>query len=143
MSSFFQRAATFGILPCAVLLAGCSGGDGLPRKSVSGAVTLGGQPLATGSIQYIPDDLEKGTPASGEIAGGKFTIPPERGPVPGQYRVVISGGASTPVAADAAPGASPPPARDPVPARYNAATTLVAEIKADGANTFDYALDAK
>ena len=131
------------ILAHVALIAGCAGSDGLPREPVSGVVTLGGQPLATGSIQLIPSDLERGTPASGEIQGGKFAIPPERGPVPGAYRVVISGGASAPVSENEAPGASPPPAPDPVPAKYNTSSTLLAEIKSGGSNTLDYALDKK
>ena len=141
MSLLSYRITRNIVLACAPLIAGCAGGDGLPREPISGVVTLGGEPLAAGSIQFIPADLTKGTPASGEIQGGKFVIPPERGPVPGEYRVVISGGASAPVPVDEAPGASPSPTPDPVPAKYNISSTLVAEIKAGGSNTLEYALD--
>lgn len=132
------------------LLAGCGVGDGddLPREAVSGKVTLDGQPLAEGSIQFQP---EGGTDAKGPavsggavIQDGAYDIPGGNGLTPGKYKVAISSAASAEApAADAAPGPAPKPAQEKIPAKYNAESTLTAEVKSGGGNTFNFDLKSK
>ena len=70
------------------LAVGCSGsGDDLPREPVSGTVTLDNQPLASGSISFIPVSGSGG--GGGAITDGKFSIAREGGLVPGSYTVAI------------------------------------------------------
>ena len=57
---------------------------------VSGVVTLDGQPLTTGSIQFIPKDNR---PAYAQIGSdGKFTLETddEKGAVVGSHQVVVT-----------------------------------------------------
>jgi hypothetical protein len=76
------------MLGATLILAGCgSGGDGLARESVSGAVTLEGQPLEQGSIQFVPLSPDKGAPAWGKVVNGSYSIPGSEGPVAGEYSV--------------------------------------------------------
>ena len=133
---------------------GCSGGsDDLPRQPVSGTVTLGGQPLAQGRIQFEPASPEAKAASGGEIKDGAFSIPRDQGPTPGDYRVMItSSGASTSSGVDTSPGAEPPPgskAKMPkirpspelIPKQYNSKTTLTAKVEAGKTNTFDFPLN--
>ena len=84
---------------------------------------------------------EQGTLAGGPIKDGKFTIEREGGPVPGGYKVMIfSSGGAAPAPTEEMPGMAPPPAKELIPPQYNSASTLNAEVKADGDNTFDFPL---
>src|SRR5689334_14633291 len=59
---------------------GCDGpGDGLPRQAVSGSVTLKGQPLPQGTIQFLPATDKQPTAGAVEIKDGKYSLPKEQG----------------------------------------------------------------
>jgi hypothetical protein len=140
-----------GRLPLAILLAcaGCgAAGDGLPRQSIDGTVTLDGQPLATGFITFTPA-AGQATQSGGVIAAGKFSVPRDQGPVPGRYSISINS-ASAEVklppeeVQTGLPGHVPPNrARDPIPEKYNARTTLTADVKEGGGNSFQFDLKTK
>jgi hypothetical protein len=132
----------------ALAAAGCGGGDGLPRKEVTGSVTLDGQPLAEGTLQLQPEGAGPGgtaVSAGGIIKGGRFRIAAEAGPVPGTYKVLIfsHGGAGQPGQPAAAPGAQTGPPPERIPARYNEQSSLTAAVAADGANEFSFDLKSK
>jgi hypothetical protein len=132
-------------------LAGCGSGDDLPRKAVSGTVTLGGQPLAEGRIQFAPVSPDAKVDAGGEIKNGQFSIPRDQGPTPGDYRVMITSAVPRKAGPDNAPGAEPStrgpkmpdstgPAPELIPKEYNSKTTLTAKVEADKTNTYDFPL---
>src|SRR5438270_729333 len=88
--------AAAAILLSALALGGCSNDpwnpvDPLPRVPVAGTVTLDGTPLSQGMIQFDPAQETKGTTVAAEISGGKYSIEKAQGPVPGKYKVLISG----------------------------------------------------
>lgn len=116
-----------------VLLAGCGGAVPLP---VSGKVTFNGLPVAEGKIVFEPQG--QGTPVTADIRGGEYATK-----VPaGTYKVRISASREVPGAkADPAMGAVP--RQEYIPARFNALTTLTAEVKAGDENNFDYPLADK
>jgi hypothetical protein len=128
----------------AAMFAGCGGepADALPREAVSGRVTFEGKPLAAGLIQFQPAGQEA-TAGTAPVADGRYAIRKDGGLVPGKYRVAIT----TPVAeagpAPALPGDEKPPPREPIPARYNAKSTLAADVAKGGPNTFDFDLKEK
>jgi hypothetical protein len=128
-----------------IAVAGCGGDvtDTLPRQEISGGVTLGGKPLARGVIQFQP--ASQGVAAGGEIKDGKFAIARAGGPVPGDYKVIISsaGAAEKTTEPLGPPGASTPPPVEPIPARYNTASKLTARVEAGKVNSFDFPLDLK
>ncbi len=135
-------------LACVVLLAvaGCGAadeGDGVVRESVSGTVTLGGKPLDGASIHFIPTNPNAPGEASGEIKDGKFAIPKESGPAAGTYSVKISSIQNVTVDPNQPPGPPPKPKPETIPKKYNAATTLNAEIKAGDPNELTFELDEK
>src|SRR5262249_43545093 len=57
--------------------------------TVSGMVRLGGQPLPTGSIQFIPVDGTAGSDTGAVIEEGKYRIP--KGLRAGKYKIEIRG----------------------------------------------------
>ena len=135
----------------AVAVAGCGGkdpnaqADTLPRTAVSGTVSIDGKPLPAGKIQFNPAEPAPNlVSVSGEVKEGKFAIAQPQGPVPGKYKVSISGLAFQQVAATEEPGPLPKRQVDPVPAKYNTKTTLLKEITATTtAADLDFALTSK
>jgi hypothetical protein len=130
------------------MASGCSSGDGLPREPISGLVTLDGQPLAQGAIQFSPTREETaGTAVSGGavIEGGRFWIGREHGLVPGSYKVGVNAAAEPSAqTGPAGPGGTPlARPKERIPARYNGQTILTAEVKKGGTNQFRFDLQSK
>ena len=142
-----QISIRYVLLSTALLMTfgGCSEkSDGLPREAVSGTVTLDGQPLPKGLIQFLPSSAKEVMSGGAVIEDGKFSIARNEGLLPGIYRVDITSSAgSEPLT----PGEPPGPAKttkttpkDLIPQQYNLKSTLTAEVKAAAANTFDFTL---
>jgi hypothetical protein len=139
-----RSALSLPLFLAALLAAGCSGGgDNLPREAVSGTVTIDGQPLAGGMIQFTPRGGGAGSAVGGGsvIEEGRFSIPRESGLVPGSYAVAINASARGPEARTKGrlvKGSGL--AKESIPARYNARTELSAEIKKGGAHGLEFQL---
>jgi len=130
------RVALFLLLIASLpALLGCQPDTG-GRAGVSGTVTLGGQPLESGTIQFVSAD---GSQMSGAtITAGKYEVPAEQGLLPGTYTVRVSSVQSA-ATAEAAPGDSSAVEaqnKDLIPAEYNTASKATAEIK-EGSNTYN------
>ena len=87
------RHAWLCITVLAVAASGCSrGGKQIPnRVPVSGRVTIAGQPLAYGTVQFVPDSPE-GHAAMATIKAGSFTLASAEsfpGVVKASYKVSI------------------------------------------------------
>ena len=122
----------------ALTIAGCGGGDSLNRGSVSGKVTLDGQPVETGSISFLPTDGTQGPMAAGQISKGQYSIAAKVGPVVGKYSVQIEAFRDTGKKNEGGSPISEPM----IPPQYNSQTTLKVEIK-KGANTHDFTLQSQ
>lgn len=126
----------FGLLVAlaVALAAGCSG-DGL--HAISGQVTLGGQPLENGAIDFLPAD-GKGPTAGAVVEAGRYAVRT----APGRKIVRIRGYRKV-GQEPAVPGDPTSPMidvnRQIVPERYNAKTELQCEVAA-GQDTYDFAL---
>ena len=134
----FVIAAVMAVAPSA----GCGGGaDG--RLPVSGSVTMNGAPLHDATIEFVPQSSGSSSFAGATILDGQYSISANRGLVPGEYKVVISMGGSTPEPPMDEPPGDPaefPPAPELIPARYSSESTLTAKVEANGDNTFDFDL---
>jgi hypothetical protein len=133
------------LLISAVVIVGCSvdssvSRDTLPRVAVSGTVTLDGAPLTEGVIQFNPAPGTEGPPTAGEIREGKYSIEKPLGPVPGKYKVTISGRPPARINEGEAPGGAPKLRPETVPARYNTASQLESDVPAGGSSTLDFPL---
>ncbi len=122
------------------LAAGCSD-QYAGRVAVSGKITLQGQPLKAGTISFVP--LEKQDTQSGApVENGDYSVPRPKGLKPGKYLIQItSGDGKTPVNEDdaAGPGGSTNIVSvDLIPEDWNVKSTRQVDVKADGANKFDF-----
>jgi hypothetical protein len=114
-------------------LAGC----GRPSDVlVEGTVTYDGQPVEEGAIGFMP--TEAGTHSQGAvIKNGRFTAMVR----PGKKRIEIRG--SRPLKPDPGDQGLTPGREDFIPAKFNSATTLTADIRADGENRLSFDLRSK
>ena len=150
MIAFRARSAMFA-LALGSLAAGCSQPlDDLPRVPVAGTVTLDGQPMPEGVIQFFPAGdakQERTAGANGEIKDGHFAIAREDGPVAGNYRVSISHVEVKDVAVKgqnkSIPSRNKKFGPEKIPARYNAKSELKADIGPKGADDLKYELQSK
>jgi hypothetical protein len=148
MRRYFARLAVYtGLVLCGAL-AGCGGpGDELPREAISGKVSLDGQPLATGVIQFRPTSSEP-VPAGAHIKDGAFSIPRNEGLTPGNYKVVINAAGDAKALSSAESSGEKAIKRgglapELIPAQYNSNSTLTAKVEAGKDNTFEFALSSK
>jgi hypothetical protein len=123
-----------------LIAAGCSGPN---AASVSGSVTLDGQPLTTGMVSFYPDG-GNGAPASGSIdSSGNYSLSTgtDVGLAPGKYVAIVVATKEPPQPYDKTGSENPP---IPItPGKYASTTTsdLHVEVKA-GKNTVPLALQS-
>jgi hypothetical protein len=128
---------------------GCwGGGDDAPREPVAGTVTLDGKPVATGTIRFFPAQTSpSGYAIEGgdSIRNGRFSIARDVGLVPGTYRVSIYSGNTTGERprADIGPGRVPKAAKELIPFKYNAQSTLTADVPKGGLSDLRFDLVSK
>jgi len=123
-------------------LLGCGGEP--KQESVSGSVTLDAKPLASGTVQFMPEE-GKGLAVGALIQDGAYRLPNPPGLAPGRYRVSISAQGGSAARSETAPDMDlgRPGVKDPIPVRYNQETTLRAEVTSGGSNTFPFDLTSK
>jgi hypothetical protein len=118
------------------LLAGC----GPATATVSGEVTIDGQPLDEGAIVFFPFSGSAADAVRGNIKDGKYKV----GPNPGQYKVQIS----AQILVEKRKASDNPNAPfilvhdERLPDRYHSKTELSFDVK-PGSNTKDWSLDSK
>jgi hypothetical protein len=127
----------------AAFFAGC-GDNPLGRKAISGQVTLNGQPLGSGSIEFTPL-VEGGVGSGGLIENGSYTISADQGLPPGKYRVsIIDNPPAPPLPAGHMPGDPlPPPPKPLIPANWNSKSEQTIEVKPEGPFTFNFDVKTK
>jgi len=103
--------------------------------SVSGTVTLDGQPLARGMITFHdPEGLGDGKPVAGApVVGGRYAIAVPPGMRPGRYTVRIR--SPREVVGD---GLTTPPAEERIPAEFNDASSILIDVRRLRWNTFHF-----
>src|SRR5262245_40146159 len=84
----------------AVTCRGCSREGDLPRQAVTGTVTLDWKPLASRMIRFEPSGPTKAAEMWAEVRDGRYSIPRDKGLVPGAYRATIDTALSGPTRAD-------------------------------------------
>lgn len=132
-----------GLLAC--LAGGCGSAEGPARGSVSGKVTLDGDPIEHGSISFHPVGQTRGMVAGGAIEQGRYSIPAAQGPAVGQNRVEIHASRKTGKKVPdpyGEPGQTMEQSVEAVPQQYNAQSTLVREVK-PGNNPLDFDLSTR
>ncbi|MDY0170585.1 MAG: hypothetical protein RBS80_28855 [Thermoguttaceae bacterium] len=125
-------------------LGGCGRGPDLPPTApVSGTVTLDGNPLPRGTVQFVPDQNQgtSGTPAVGNIGpDGRYTLHTAgvRGAIVGHHKVRIEAQAEPKNEMDTWPPSL-------IPERYNneQSSGLSFEVTAGGGNEINIELTSR
>lgn len=121
-----------------VAVGGC--GSGSDRLEVSGAITLDGAPLDSGSIRFT--SLGETLVASGAIIqDGQYRVPAEQGLLPGKYLVEIRSpdNDAPPVVYRSSPGERGiPTAPERIPPEFNVDSQQQVEVTAAGDNRFAF-----
>ena len=127
-----ERLGLILLLGCSLALAACGGGvEGPPTYTVSGNVTLDGNPVAEGDIIFRAAD-GKGRSDAGMITGGTFAFEATAG----KKLVAITAVREVPGKFDESnPGEKVPMREQYIPAQYNEKTTLEAEVGESGDNS--------
>ena len=133
-----------------VALCGCNEHGG--KCALEGTVTLDGQPLREGGIEFFPLPGTRGPTAGGQIVKGRFYIEPDGGTMAGTFRVLITATRKTgkqisdPTAHMMGPNvkhALVDEYEQYIPAHYNKQSELTAEVIAGRQNYFQFALSSQ
>jgi hypothetical protein len=141
----YRKIARF----CAVglliaICVGC-GKKGPQRAAVSGHVTLDGQPINEGVIQFLPVEGTVGPETGGIITNGQYDISHERGPIVGRSRIELRASKKTGGKIQdptGRPGVLTDEYKEMFPSGSNTNSALVREIK-DEPNKLDFDIRTK
>lgn len=129
------------LILCLLLLAvGCGKTDPLNRQAVSGKITLNGEPLKAGTIEFAP--VENGTSSGASISQGEYSIPQPKGLPVGEYIVRISATNAEEQPIEV-PGESNKIAKELIPNTYNTKSTLRFRVEDNTDNVFDLNVETK
>ena len=140
--AYWHRASLALMVGASLLsVGGCGVDNPLGRLAVSGSVTLDGEALESGTVQFSPRD-PAGVGTGAPIEAGRYTIAIEHGLPPGDYDVRITS-PDTAAAPAGPPGPLGPPAvEDRIPPRYNTETELSITVAPDSDGVFDFPLES-
>ena len=117
-----------------VFFGGCNSS---PQQGIEGTVTLDGKPLEKGNVSFRPQSGTASPSAGAEIVGGKFSIAPKGGLLPGKFRVEITAMRPTDrKTLDHFSGKMVTISEQYIPAKYNKESTLEAVVESGGSNHF-------
>jgi hypothetical protein len=121
-----------------VMLVGCDRGPA--RISIHGAVTYKGEPIAQGTIDFIPKD-GSATREAAPIVNGQYATLADHGLIAGEYHVSITAPAEPTVKPDPnTPPGAPKRTKELLPEEYNRNTKLMIDVTTDGKREFDFVL---
>ncbi len=128
--------STHALIICISLFAvGCGGDKGARQYAISGIVKFDGEPIKEGRITFRKADGPAGQSFSGPITDGAYDLKAE----PGAMVVEIIASRLIPGKFDKSNGTPEPVGEMYIPKKYNAATTLKANVEAKS-NTIPFEL---
>ena len=107
--------------------------------TAAGEIYIDGKPIEVGTIELIPSGGEQGRKASAGIDNGTYSIPEEKGPAAGKYKVMISAYQTVGEDPDPEDEDSGAPSEQILPAKFNTESTLEIDI-IEGENKHDFNL---
>ena len=106
------------------------------RVPLYGSVSINGTPIKVGAISFLPLGSPKLVTSSGaSVINGKYSVPTNKGVVPGEYRVEIY------ATGDVGDGTSR--IRRLVPPKYNAESELTITVAKGKSYDFDLVVEEK
>jgi len=131
--SWLHRMTIFLIALPLVGSFGCGKSDPFQRQPIRGNVTWKGKPIQYGSVVLEPAE-KQGAGAMAPIRDGKFELPRQAGPSPGNYALWVHAfDKSGEVPPGTLPGQEGPPPKEILPDKYrlNAAAQITVERVSD------------
>ncbi len=131
------------LLTCVV--AGCGQDNPLNRQAISGTVTLDGQLLKQGRIEFTPVAAKDATKSGGVITDGKYELAAEKGLPPGKYIVritAVEGGGTADASQPPGPGAGSA-GKDLIPPKYNTQSKEEVTVVDGQSEPLDFKLTSK
>jgi len=120
------------------LLAGCGGQDGPPRGTVSGKVTLDGQPLAGATVTFYPEGGRPSVGITDESGNYELAYTADKsGAAVGKHTVRIT------TAQISGEGVSPDKMKEKLPAKYNDQSELTVEVASGSNQNVNFDLTSK
>lgn len=137
MNKTIKLVAVAATLLLCVAVLGCNGKNPQGRKAVQGTITLDGEPIKAGTIEFTAvAGNEPEINAGAKIVDGKYSIVPERGLVDGSYTVSLSYRVDTGETEDT--GMGPQPIfEEKIPAAYGSETEQQTSFSGKGPFVFD------
>lgn len=127
-----RSATILGLMSlCVGVLAGCGGGEKGPTLyKIDGTVTWEGKPVPEGDVAIIPVETG-GTSGGGKIVDGKFSVQVSSG----RKKIEITAMRDVPGKfSEVNPGEKVQIREQYLPAKYNSASELELNVKAEGKN---------
>ncbi len=145
-----RDADTARLAACIMIIAIILGTVGCGPKSdlleVSGAVSLNGAPLKSGSIRFTLTASEKVVSKEASIKDGQYSISQEKGLPPGAYHIVISAiDENSPMVTIKDAAGNPVTTAHPelIPPEYNTNSEKTVDVTLDGENHFVFDIVSK
>lgn len=110
------------------------------RQTTEGTVTLDGEPLRQGYINFRPEEGTHGSGAGAPIEQGEFVVEGLTEPLDGSYRVEITAMGKTGKMTIDGSGQRREAEGQVLPAAYNTRSTLQAQVKPGQPNEFTFTL---
>ncbi len=142
------------VLPLAaagLALPGCSASrDDLPREPIAGTVLVDGKALSYGTIMFYPEAraTRDGPVSSGAvIVKGSFSIPRDKGLIPGMYTISISAEKQRKrkdrTEREPSGATAINRAEEHIPAKFNSKSELEVEVKEGGIKDLRIEIESK
>jgi len=132
------------ILLPGVLFSGCSEPNPLNRQAIWGNITLAGNPLDNGTIEFYPSGTT-GIMSGAVVTDGSYSIAANRGLPEGEYIVRISAAKGEPepeLKPGAMPEASRKPAKERIPPEFNVRSQVKIQVQVGQSNSFNFDIPA-
>jgi hypothetical protein len=141
--SYVYESAGFRTVVLLTLLISLASCGGCSRGTIEGTVTLDGQPLAEGYVNFRPEPGTHGSGAGTPVENGEFVIEGLAEPLAGSYRVEITATGKTGTMTVDGSGQRREAEGQILPDRYNTQSTLQAEVKPGQPNEFTFKLTSE
>ena len=127
------------LLATSLIALGCGSGEP-PRYGVSGKVTVKGEPVDEGVVQFVPLDGQASN-STALLKNGDYAVPKDKGLFAGKYKVILVAYEAANMGGEA-PGVSTPKSGSKggavIPPEYGANSKQIVEVKAGQTNTFNF-----
>jgi len=140
MGKYCLIGICFVLFICLLVTRGCGGPENpLGRLAVSGEVTLNGEPLDRGTIEFVPQAYKSPVTTGALIIDGRFNIPTLKGLPAGIYTVRIYATEEVSTCKTTKyPEEQGPIPKERIPKEYNDESNLVFTVKSDDSNYMEF-----